>query len=231
MNTKWLVQVGILAALLTGCTRQISRPTASATNLPFLTQTPSPTSSIPVELNACVATDEAVRIREGPGTDYDPIGALAPGACITILGRNSDSSWVYMETADGFAGWVAAWLLTIDGDLSKVSVQSGDNDTPTPEVQSVPLCTDVANLIDSNVTCKIETAYCAYLPDADGGTTLCTDKPYPNHFFQVTVPGEDWSDYNGQCIIVTGALESFFNGQEGLLQIVGHDRSQVSSCL
>jgi hypothetical protein len=31
-------------------------------------------------------------------------------------------------------------------------------------------------------------------------------------------------------MMVTGFLETYFNGQQGLLQIVGHDRSQVSAC-
>lgn len=229
MKTKWLFHVGILATLLTTCTRSISPPAATATNTPFFTQTPVPTSAVNLELNACVATDEAVRIRQGPGTDHEAIGALAPGACITILERNADSTWVYMETADGFGGWVAAFLLAIDGDLSKVSVQSSDNDATT-EVQSIPLCTNIANLIGSNVTCQIETAYCIYVPEGDGSSTFCTDKAHPNHFFQFVVAGADWSEYDGNCLVVMGLLESYFNGQEGLLQIIGHDRSQVSFC-
>jgi len=234
MNTKWAFHLGTLAMLLTACTRQISPSTVTATETPFLTQTPTPTSSVKLELNACVATDEAIRIREGPGTDYEAIGALASGACITILGRNTDSSWVYMETADGFTGWVAAWLLTIDGDLSNVSVQNDSGDfvaaTESPPIQSVQLCTNIANLLNSNVTCKLETAYCIYLPEVDSSPTFCTDKPYPSHFFQFVVFGEDWSEYNGRCVIVTGLLETYSNGEEGFLQMVGHDRSQVSSC-
>jgi hypothetical protein len=188
-----------------------------------------------LELNACVATDEVIRIREGPGTDFEAIGALAPGACITILGRNTDGSWVYMATADNFTGWVAAWLLTIDGDLSQVAVRY-DSDhsvvaTQTPPFQAVQLCTNIVNLLGSTVTCKIETAYCVYLPDEDGSPTFCTDKPYPSQLFQFVVFGEDWSGYNGRCLIVTGLLETHFNGQEGLLQIIGHDHSQVSFCL
>lgn len=231
MRTKRVLHLGILAILLSACSRSIAVPTATATSKLFPTRTPA--IPIKLELNACVATDEAIRIREGPGTDYEAIGGLAPGACITILGRNTDSSWVYIVTADNFTGWVAAWLLTIDGDLSKVSVQN-DSDrfvaTQIPQSQSVQLCTNIANRVDSNVTCKIETAHCVYLPDVDGSPTFCTDKPYPNHFFQFVIFGEDWSEYNGLCMIVSGLLETYFSGQEGLLQIVGHDRSQVSSC-
>jgi hypothetical protein len=220
--------------LLSGCNRNIPTPTATAPAKLFPTWTPAGTISVKLELNACVAAEESVRIREGPGTDYEAIGALAPGACITILERNADSSWVYMATADNFTGWVAAWLLTINGDLSKVSVQN-DSDhlasaTETPPFQTIQPCSNIANLIDSTVTCKIETAYCVYSPDVEGRPTLCTDKPFPNHVFQFVVFGEDWSEYNGSCMIVSGLLQTVFNGQEGLLQIVAEDRSQISSC-
>jgi hypothetical protein len=231
MKIKWVLHLGVYALLLAACTRNISAPTAVATEKLFLTRTPVPTDSIKMELNACVATDEAIRIREGPDTDYEVIGGLAPGACITILERNADSSWVYIETADNFTGWVAAWLLTVEGDLSQVSVQSDGSFSAATEIaQSVQLCTNIANRLGSAVTCKIEPAYCIYLPDVDGSPTFCTDKPYPNHFFQFVVYDEDWSEYSGLCLIVSGSLESYYNGQEGLLQIVGHDRSQVSTC-
>src|SRR5690349_5740437 len=110
MNTKWVPHLGILVILLSACSRNIPTPTATVTSNSFPTQTSVPTVPIVLELNACVATDEVIRIREGPGTDFEAIGALAPGACITILGRNTDGSWVYMATADNFTGWVAAWL-------------------------------------------------------------------------------------------------------------------------
>jgi len=235
MNTKWVPQLGILVILLAACSRNIPTPTATATSTLFPTQTPAPTIPVKLEINACVATDEAIRIREGPGIDYEAIGALAPGACITILERNTDASWVYMATADNFTGWVAAWLLTIDGDLSKVAVRY-DSDhnvagTETSPFQSVQPCSNIANLLGSNVTCRIDTAHCVYLPDLDGSPTFCTDKPYPNQLFQFVVFGKDWSEYNNHCIVVTGLLETYFNGQQGLLQIVGHDHSQVSACL
>lgn len=234
MNTKWVPHLGILVILLSACSRNIPTPTATATSNSFPTQTSVSTIPVILELNACVATDEAIRIREGPGTDYEAIGALAPGACITIFGRNADASWVYMATADSFTGWVAAWLLTIDGDLSQVAVRyDSDHNVAamqTPAIQAIQLCANIANLLGSNVTCKIEAAYCVYLPDEDGSPTFCTDKPYPNQLFQFVVFGEDWSEYNNRCVVITGLLETYFNGQQGLLQIVGHDRSQISAC-
>lgn len=230
MNMKPLLHICMLTLLLTACTRSISTPLPTATIGVIPTQTPVPTAVVNPEINACVAVDESVRIRQGPGTDFEAIGALAPGACITISGRNADSTWVYMETTDGFTGWVAVFLLTIDGDLSRVAERNNTGDLVTSELPSTELCTNIANLIGSNVTCKIEPAYCVYLPDVGDGSTLCTDMPYPDHFFQFVVTGEDWSEYNGSCLVVTGLLESYYNGTEGLLQIAGQDRSQISFC-
>jgi hypothetical protein len=120
-----VIQVCLLVLLLSACTgASVSSPTVTdvATRRSLPTVTPQPAAPIMLVLNACVAIDEAVRIREGPGTEYETIGGIASGGCITILGRNADASWVYIETADNFTGWVAAWLLTIEGDLSRVEV-------------------------------------------------------------------------------------------------------------
>ena len=81
----------------------------------------------PVSLNACV-TNSDINIRKGPGTDFEVMGGLVSGTCMQILGRNQDASWVYMVTEENEAGWVAAWLLTIEGDVNMVSLRSASND-------------------------------------------------------------------------------------------------------
>jgi hypothetical protein len=40
-----------------------------------------------------------------------------------ILGRNQDASWVYMVADQRKEGWVAAWLLTVDGNVQSVAVR------------------------------------------------------------------------------------------------------------
>lgn len=85
---------------------------------PRPTRTPQP-----ISLFACV-TDWTIRVRKGPGTDYEVIGGLLSGTCMWISGRNEDLTWVYMTSEDNKEGWVAASLLAIDGDLSQVPVIS-----------------------------------------------------------------------------------------------------------
>jgi hypothetical protein len=87
-------------------------------------------------------------------------------------------------------------------------------------------CFATVDRIGEHVSCKLEKAYCDYLPTLEGSLTSCNDRPYPDHTFTLIVLGEDWSNYEGQCIIVSGYLEV----GRGALQIQAFHRSQVSSC-
>jgi hypothetical protein len=87
-------------------------------------------------------------------------------------------------------------------------------------------CFAAVDRIGEQISCKLEKAYCDYLSDIEVSSTSCSDRPYPDHIFTLLVLGEDWSDYDGQCLIVSGFLEV----NRGALQIQALDRSQVSSC-
>ena len=105
-------------------------PTSTRALVPLPTLTPGhtlPATPGLVSLQGCV-TDSAIRIRQGPGTDFEVVGGLVSGTCMQILGRNQDASWVYIVTEENEAGWVAAWLLTIDGDVNGIAVRSDSND-------------------------------------------------------------------------------------------------------
>jgi uncharacterized protein YraI len=95
---------------------QVPTKSANAAALVIRTQ-------VPRLIHACV-TDATIRIRRGPGTQYEAMGGLVSGTCMSIFGRNEDGSWVYMESEDNKMGWVAAWLLTIDGNVNAVSVSN-----------------------------------------------------------------------------------------------------------
>jgi uncharacterized protein YraI len=95
-----------------------TNPPPTKTSLPRSTPTPRP-----IWVDACV-TDSTIYIRKGPGKEHEALGGMVSGTCMSIQGRNRDSSWVYMVSEDGKAGWVAAALLTIEGNLNRVSVKS-----------------------------------------------------------------------------------------------------------
>jgi len=174
---------------------------------------------------------------------------------MTIFGRTADAGWVYMVSDDHQTGWVSAALLPDAGELRKVSVRDGSflahSSHPTltsaeiahgaeayltrvaaTNLPGAPLspyelpCFEYAGRIGDYITCKIERAYCDYLPDAEGKPTYCSDRPYPDHTFTLTAFGSDWSDYDGRCLIVSGYLEI----EGGVLQIRALEGDQVSAC-
>ena len=97
--------------------------------------------------------------------------------------------------------------------------------TQPPPPSPVPtVCRNAT--VGQTVTCRIAHAYCDYRPDVNGKPTFCNDAPYPGHEFTLLVWGQDWSDYDGKCLIVTG----FVSRYKGKLQIEASSRSQTEFC-
>ena len=69
-------------------------------------------------------------------------------------------------------------------------------------------------------------AHCNYRPDVNGGPTFCNDGPFPDHSFTLLVWGQDWSDYDGLCLWVTGEVLIY----QDKPQIEAESRSQVVLC-
>ena len=255
------LRLGILVILLSACAPSPTS-TPGPTIRPTKTLAPRPTSTPtqkPVSIHACV-TNSTIRIRRGPGKQYEQIGGMVSGTCMSILGRSQESDWVYVVSEDNKSGWVAASLLTIEGDLQQVSVQSPDEalsmaPTMAPTAKAVPTqklpptstrkpliiptktpkplldrfvisCSDMANRIGEQVSCKIPRAYCDYRPDVNSSPTFCNDRPYPNQNFAMVVFGADWSDFDGECIIVSGLVSLY----RGIPQIQATRRSQITYC-
>lgn len=95
-------------------------------SLPVLDgSTPSTTAS------AIVATG-ALNVRYGPGVSYGAITAVYEGAYLTLLGRNSGSSWVKVRLNSGTEGWVNASLIVPSVAISSLPVLSGGGSGTTP---------------------------------------------------------------------------------------------------
>ena len=248
------VLVGLSSYLLSSGSFFASTTTPALIPTSLLTPGPAPTRiQEPVIISACVS--DTTRIRRGPGTQYETIGGLVSGMCLTILGRNQDASWVSMVSDDHQTGWVAASVLPNAGDISRVSVRDGSaiansgrptltsaeiafgaqayltevsatNMPQSPLTRYVVPCFETADRIGDYISCRVEKAYCDYLPALEGSPTFCSDRPYPDYNFVLIVSGADWSDYEGQCLIVSGYLEI----AKGVLQIQADSRSQVSYC-
>lgn len=88
-------------------------PSVAISSLPVLsggtgTTPPPPTSGGPT---ATITT--AANVRSGPGTGYYVVAGVYPGQVLAVLGRNHTSEWVQVRLADGTAGWVYLWLVTL----------------------------------------------------------------------------------------------------------------------
>jgi SH3-like domain-containing protein len=190
----------------------------------------------PITPGVCIKY-ETVRIRRGPGAQYETIGGVSAERCLTIIGRNAEATWVYIVSDDGQTGWVNASLVRDAGDLERVSVRdhSASINTARPTLTTEELAhgaqvylTSVAatNLPQSPLTRYLAPCFTIYLPTVEQSPTLCNDRPSPDQSFVLVVLGQDWSEYDGQCLVVEGYLQI----AGGALQIQALDRSQVSLC-
>ncbi|NJN53661.1 MAG: SH3 domain-containing protein [Anaerolineae bacterium] len=86
-------------------------PVATNTPAPGATSTPTPQISNPIYITGVVNTG-ALNIRNGPGVQYNVIAAVYFGDVVTLVGRNADSTWLYIQTAANVRGWVNARYIT-----------------------------------------------------------------------------------------------------------------------
>jgi uncharacterized protein YraI len=123
---KSLYSLLVIFELFTSsCGMQTPTPLSYIKPISYITLPPSPTETIktatPLTFQGC-AGQSSLRIRSNPGTQTDIFGGIASGKCVSILGRNQDSSWVWIKTDEGITGWVFAENLNIVGEISQLSV-------------------------------------------------------------------------------------------------------------
>lgn len=116
--------------------------TPAPANTPTITPTPTPSEPMVTPLK------DAVNCRFGLGVEYEPVGALAVGNTVPILGKSSDGGWWQIQNPAGSDKcWVAASVTIASGDLSKVPVVAPPSAFVTnvylqikPDSISVPGC-------------------------------------------------------------------------------------------
>jgi CubicO group peptidase (beta-lactamase class C family) len=66
-----------------------------------------------------------IAVRGGPGSDYDLVRFLEPGATALAVGRDEPGDWLLLD--DG--GWVAASAVVVEGDIEALPVVSASSAT------------------------------------------------------------------------------------------------------
>lgn len=99
-----------LLVFITLLTQQnVSTITPTPTKKPFLPTKIIPTSA-PIRLTVTPVTEfgfcpkQNIRVRAGPGTEYNMLDGLATNECYGVVGRNVSGTWLYI----GNGGWVSA---------------------------------------------------------------------------------------------------------------------------
>ena len=160
---------------------EISNVTPTRTARPTSTRTHQA-----ISLHACVK-DSSINVRKGPGTQYPAIDGLASHTCVAIVGRNEDATWVYMTTGEK-SGWIAAWLLTIDGSVYAAPVRVVSNPLPvstvappqTTQHKKTPDAQNSANQSEGNNSASNSSGANITVTggDSSGPSALCNDGTY-----------------------------------------------------
>ena len=107
------------------------------TNTPLPTDTPLPTLTFTPSVPTITTLDKPVNCRIGPGTAWLPVSALNLGQSAQIVGKNSNSSWWFIQDplSPGRNCWVAASVTSASGNLAGVPVVQ----TPAAQVTNVKI--------------------------------------------------------------------------------------------
>jgi uncharacterized protein YraI len=94
----------------------------------------------PAQGTVTITTGYTLKIRSGPGTDFEQVGTVPYNTTLPVLGRDEAANWAFVDY-NGARGWVAAWLATVSGDLSSVPIgapDDGGGSAPPPESGGAP---------------------------------------------------------------------------------------------
>ncbi len=93
---------------------------------------PQPPVIDPNDPTCRALTNTSLNLRTGPGTNYDRITVLAPGAVVPIIGRVADNSWWQVRSGNNI-GWVSAQFTSVYGICTATPIVAAPP-TPTPIV-------------------------------------------------------------------------------------------------
>jgi uncharacterized protein YgiM (DUF1202 family) len=86
----------------------VIQPNVPLNSLPVAS---GPTAPPPPVAPSAVVKTGALNVRSGPGVGYGVVTTVGQGQTVTLLGRNSNSSWARVRVASGQEGWVNVTLI------------------------------------------------------------------------------------------------------------------------
>ena len=131
----WLIAIGLLLGLLIVSQVAIQRVSA---------QTPTAT-----------VNTTAKDVYSGPDFGYSKIDTVNQNQTVTLLGRNNDSSWVYVTTPNNVTGWMTTTYLSASVPISTLPVVIVATATPGTATATPQVSTPTA--VPANATAVINT--------------------------------------------------------------------------
>lgn len=95
-----------------------------------------PAAVVDVEPAKATVNTRSLRVRQGPGDEFEQIGSIKEGETYSVSGMSSDGAWIQLavEALEGGSGWVSTEFVTLEGDITNI---------PTVEVEGAPAATAV----------------------------------------------------------------------------------------
>ncbi|MBN1310290.1 MAG: matrixin family metalloprotease [Anaerolineae bacterium] len=157
----------------------------------------------PASSGVTATSTATVRMRSGPGTDFPTAGRIPYDATVPVLGRNADSSWLYIEYY-GQRGWSAAFLFTVAGDLSALPVVG-------EEGGGIPPAASTGVTATAKITTRVRsgpgTGYPQVSRVVTGSTVPVLGRNASNSWLYVEVNGiQGWS--SAQLYTINGDLNA-----------------------
>ncbi len=119
---------------------------AGGTATPTSTVTPTATQNKwlpPIEERTVKVSGDTADLRSGPDNNFEVVRHLTFGDVLTLLGRLSDNTWLYVKTSDGKEGWIN----TIFIDLAGVDLDYHPIATPSPlQITTVKVIAGTVNI-------------------------------------------------------------------------------------
>ncbi|MBN1120482.1 MAG: SH3 domain-containing protein [Anaerolineae bacterium] len=123
MKRHWLKKTFILTIILTIL---IGIPTAGVLAAPDNQGT------------VTVTATDYVKMRSGPGVEYEQIGQLPIGETVPLIGKSIDGTWYFFEY-NGTSGWGSYVYLQVNGDINSVPIISAANTSAVVQATATPI--------------------------------------------------------------------------------------------